>query len=133
MKHPWRWVFGILIALTIGRIGNVLSSSNDIPAAKVESTAAPSPPKTPADMHGVYISTALQLCKEWTRKKSKLGVGEIVEEYEQTSKKPLPADNYRVGIDWRAEGAGLLMHSTCQYHLSDGGLNFMVSAESRPR
>jgi len=38
----------------------------------------------------------------------------------------------RLAINYRAEGAGLLTRSTCEYGLA-GGTLFLVRAESRPR
>lgn len=72
------------------------------------------------------VDRALTVCEDWTRKNSKLAVGEIVKEYELTGR-TLPADHHAVAIDYRSTGAGVLMHSRCEY-IGDGSV--LVKAES---
>jgi hypothetical protein len=72
------------------------------------------------------VDRVLTVCEDWTRKNSKLSVGEIEREYELTGR-TLPADHHAVGIDYRSKGDGVLMHSRCEY-VGDGSL--LVKAES---
>jgi len=95
------------------------------PRALVSNAQAPAVASVP------NASLALYGCKQWTETHSKLGVGEIVDQYEVDTKKPLPKDRIKVAIKYRAQGSGLLMISTCEYQWS-ANLPFLVNAESRP-
>jgi hypothetical protein len=68
---------------------------------------------------------AVSLCEQWTRQSAKLGVGEIVKTYSVVGEK-LPPGYYRVGLDWRAQGTGLLMQSVCEIKLADHGPRELV-------
>jgi len=60
------------------------------------------------------VETSIGGCQQWTRTHSKLAVDDFVGEY-QISKAKLPKGVYKVGLDYRAKGAGLMMHSWCEY------------------
>lgn len=81
------------------------------------------PPEVKAKFDPVEMS--ITGCQLWTRANSKLAVDEFVSEYQVKDRGKLPKGVYKVGLDYRAKGAGLMMHSTCEYK-DAGDNNHMV-------
>jgi hypothetical protein len=80
------------------------------------------PPEVKAKFDPVEAS--IGGCRTWTRANSKLAVDDFLSEYQVRGSK-LPKGVYKVGLDYRAKGAGLMMHSTCEYK-DAGDQNHMV-------
>lgn len=108
-------VFGALLVL-----GVTLNSSR---------TSAPAPVavQSSEEIHDGHVRAALYACEQWTKTNARLGLGEIVDSYEVDAR--VPAHHYRVRIDWRAQGSGLLMYSRCEYSEA-GGVLTLVKGES---
>lgn len=109
----------LLVAVVVAVGWYVLSAVN---------ASAPQPhasaPVTDAD-------GALYLCEQWTRHNAKLGVGDITDRYRVRNQAPKQGGEV-VGIDWRAQGSGLLMQSVCE--VKHVGTQFvMVSSEAAPK
>lgn len=82
---------------------------------------------TPAEAHhstSTYVAT--QTCEDWTRKHARLGVGEMIGDRRVDDKR----DGYfRIVLNWRSQGDGLLMASECRF-VDKGKLFAMLGAES---
>jgi hypothetical protein len=94
----------------------------DLSHVSGEAHPVPAPQASP-------VNTAIYACEQWTRTNSKLAVGEITGRYEITGRKKLKAEQYRVGIDYRTTGVGMLMRSECLYQHTGKGV-VLLSAES---
>lgn len=95
-----------LLIIFVGAIGVTLLASRSTPP----STAPVQ--KTARELHNESVQASIAACEIVTRRASKLAVGEITDEYELTgATKP---GHYRVGFDYRTQGAGLLMASNCE-------------------
>ena len=68
------------------------------------------------------VESSIGGCEMWTKANSKLAVDDFVSEYQVKGK---PKGVYKVGLDYRTKGAGLMMHSTCEYR-DAGDQNHMV-------
>lgn len=71
------------------------------------------------------ITAALQGCRRLTEARSPIAVKEFVRDYEVVGENGQPKvkpPHYRVGIEYRAGAAGVLMHSTCEYEEAAGAL-----------
>lgn len=105
----------LLLIVFIASIGITLLASRS------DTTASPTSPtqKTTHELHNESVQAAIAACEIVTRRTSKLAVGEITDEYELTgATKP---GHYRVGFDYRAKGAGLLMAANCEYEDAGDG------------
>lgn len=75
--------------------------------------------KTAKELHNEGVQASIAACEIVTRHASKLAVGEITDEYELTGNtKP---GHYRVGFNYRAQGAGVLMAANCEYEDAGNG------------
>ena len=110
--------------LVLTWIGITFQRRDNAPPAK-QPTAA----ESVADAHSTLVYGAIDACEKWTNHYAKLGVAKIVDEYELTQ--AVRKDHVAVGIEWRAEGSGLLMYSSCEYEHSGSG-SWLVKASSRP-
>ena len=126
------WVLGIIGLIVIFVVANQdpQPRPSQQPRPGLTAAEATAQPNSGKDYYP-SAPVALYGCKEWTKTRSKLGVGEIVDEYEVETKKPLPKDRIKVAIEYRAQGNGLLMISACEYKWV-GNLPFLVNATSRP-
>jgi hypothetical protein len=69
------------------------------------------------------VDTALVGCERYVRARGKLAVAEITDRYEITGKKLEPG-HVLVGLEYRTQGAGVLMRARCEY--AQAGNDFVL-------
>ena len=94
--HPFTMIFACVLG--IGMLGAIIATASR-------------PAEPPANFDPVGIS--MTGCELWTRANSKLAVDRVVNSYQIKAR--LPKNVYKVGLDYRTKGAGLMMHATCEY------------------
>jgi hypothetical protein len=113
------------VLTVLGLMGYLADSGTKPPTSKTAEESA-------AEAHSRRVWDAIFGCQAWTVHNAKLGVGEIVDRYELTTR--LPKNHVAVAIAWRASGSGLLMYSRCEYaQVGNGTEAVLVKAWSRPQ